>query len=89
MDPVTAVYLAVMAAGVLWIIWRIVIYFRIQSQRDFLWDNLVYDEQFMNFLEGIKSQEGSKSPIEVNEVPEADTEAGADLSKSEGESEKV
>lgn len=88
MDPVTGVYVALMAIGVLWIIWRILIYLRVQKQREFLWDNPTYDEHFMNFLEGIKSREISKSPAEVAEEAKTVTEACAEFSKLEGESDK-
>jgi hypothetical protein len=88
MDPVTSVYVASMAMGFLWIIWRIVIYVRSQKQREFLWDKLTYDESFMNFLEGVKSREASKSRAEAPEETETVTEARAELSKLEGESDK-
>jgi hypothetical protein len=86
MDPVTGVYVALMAIGVLWIILRIVIYLRIQRQRGFLWDSLAYDEQFLSYLEGLKSQEKSKSSPAVTEQSAAEAESR--LTKSEGASEK-
>jgi len=56
MDPVTGAYVGIMMIGGFWIIWRIVIYVRIQKRREYLWHKLVYDEQFMNFLQGIKAK---------------------------------
>jgi len=88
MDPVTGVYAAFMAVGVLWIIWRLVIYLRIQKRREFLWDKFIYDDHFMNFLDGIKSQEVRKVPVTMNGESAPNSQSGPGLSASDGESQK-
>lgn len=72
MDPVTGAYVGIMMIGVFWIIWRVVIYVRIQKRREYLWHKLVYDEQFMNFLQGIKSRRDDASTGTVS----VETESG-------------
>jgi hypothetical protein len=85
MDLVTNVYAAVMAIGVLWIIWRAVVYFRIQKRREFLWDELTYDEHFMNFLERLKAQKGEKAPVTAIEETAPDSQSSPELTKSDDE----
>ena len=52
----TAIYIVVMALGLLWVISKMVSFVRNQRQRESRWNDAIYDEEFKAYLDKLKEQ---------------------------------
>jgi hypothetical protein len=52
----TAIYVVVMALGLLWVISKTVSYVRKQRQMEARWNDVMYDEGFKAYLDKLKEQ---------------------------------
>ena len=52
----TAIYIILMAVGLLWVISKIVSYMRKQRQMESRWNDAIYDEEFKAYLDKLKEQ---------------------------------
>jgi hypothetical protein len=62
----TAIYIVLMAAGLLWVISKTVSYVRKQRQMESRWNNAMYDEGFQAYLDKLKEQNpgtGGADPV--------------------------
>jgi hypothetical protein len=57
----TAIYIVVMALGLLWVISKMVSYVRKQRQMEARWNDVMYDEGFKAYLDKLKEQNPSTS----------------------------
>lgn len=55
-DGLTAIYIVLMAAGLLWVISKTVSYVRKQRQMESRWNNAMYDEGFKEYLDKLKEE---------------------------------
>ncbi len=52
----TAIYIVLMAVGLLWVISKMVSYVRSQRQMESRWNDAMYDEGFKAYLDKLKEQ---------------------------------
>jgi hypothetical protein len=67
-----AIYIVLMALGLLWVISRMVLYLRNQRQMESRWNEAMYDEGFKAYLDKVKEQ----NPVTGSTDPAADPPSG-------------
>jgi hypothetical protein len=56
MDMITGGYLALLVAGLVWVLYRVIRYVRIQTERDQLWEERMSREELQAFIETFKKE---------------------------------
>ncbi|MGO9568130.1 MAG: hypothetical protein ACLP5H_11365 [Desulfomonilaceae bacterium] len=74
----SAIYIVLMALGLLWVISRMVLYLRNQRQIESRWSEAMYDEQFKAYLDKLKEQ----NPVTIGNDPAPDENETDDGDKS-------
>ncbi len=67
------IYIGVIVGGVVWIIYRLVIYLRKEREREMNWANLASDDDFKAYLETLKNQRSKDSDEATPASTETDT----------------
>jgi hypothetical protein len=65
----TAIYIVLMAMGLLWVISKTVSYVRKQRQMESRWNNAMYDEGFKAYLEKLKQQAPDENETDSGDKP--------------------
>lgn len=52
----TAIYIVLMAVGLLWVVFKTISYVRKQRQLEARWNNVMYDDGFKDYLDKLKEQ---------------------------------
>ena len=66
----TAIYIILMAVGLLWVMSKTVTYIRKQRQMEARWNDMMYDDGFKAYLDKLKKQAS-----DVNETDSGDKSA--------------
>ncbi len=53
---IVAIYVVIMALGLLWVVFRMVSYLRNQKQMEARWNEVMYDEGFKAYLDKLREQ---------------------------------
>jgi hypothetical protein len=72
MEELTAIYLGLILAGILWVVWRLARYMRFQRMSESRWDDAAMaDEQFRQYLETLRQQRTEQHGSSVKGKSEA------------------
>jgi hypothetical protein len=77
-----AIYVVLMALGLIWVIYRMVSYVRSQREAEARWKEAMYDEGFKAYLDELKGQNSASG--DANTVSDATEADNGDKPASEG-----
>jgi hypothetical protein len=64
-----AIYIVLMAVGLLWVISKTISYVRKQRQMEARWNDMIYDEGFKDYLDKLKEQASDVNETDSGDKP--------------------